>query len=311
MQKVRQLLGIESHPVSHIERLASGAGAFVGIFAVYLISAHFLDRISAMVMVASMGASAVLLFAVPHGPLSQPWQLIGGHLFSAIIGVTCAKLIANPYIAAPVAVGLAVTAMHYLRCIHPPGGATALVAVIGGSKVAELGYGYVLTPVMFNTLVILIAAVAFNFFFPWRRYPSYLSLARKRASGQERESGKSIAHEDFVYALSQIDSYIDISEDDLMKIYELAMQRHDEQRVDVSHFKLGHYYSNGEYGERWSVRQIVDWEDSNDETQRMLIYKIVAGQNRRTTATTTLKNFSHWAKYEVERDEENWRRVSN
>ena len=122
-----------------------------------------------------MGASAVLLFAVPHGALSQPWNVFGGHVLSAIIGVSCAMLFSNEIIAASAAVGIAIGVMHYLRCIHPPGGATALAAVIGGEATHALGYQFVITPVLINALVMLAVAVAFNFAFPWRRYPAWLA----------------------------------------------------------------------------------------------------------------------------------------
>jgi CBS-domain-containing membrane protein len=94
---------------------------------------------------------------VPHGQLAQPWAVLGGHVISAIIGVTCAQVIANEILAASAAVGLAVGAMYYLGCIHPPGGATALSAVVGGESVHALGYHFVITPVLMNVVVILVA----------------------------------------------------------------------------------------------------------------------------------------------------------
>jgi len=134
-----------------------------------------------------MGASAVLLFAVPHGPLSQPWPVLGGHFVSALVGVACTKAIAQPMLAAPVAVGLAIGSMHYLRCIHPPGGATALSAVVGGEPVHQLGFHFVLTPVLWNAAVILLVALLFNYPFTWRRYP--LALARRDVSAAALSRG--------------------------------------------------------------------------------------------------------------------------
>ena len=97
--KLLQILGIERFHISHTERLVSAAGAFCGILLTLLISRWYLPEPGAFIIIASMGASAVLLFAVPHGALSQPWALIGGHFFSAIIGVSCAKLITPVWIA--------------------------------------------------------------------------------------------------------------------------------------------------------------------------------------------------------------------
>jgi CBS domain-containing membrane protein len=226
-QSIKRILGVEMSPVSHWERLASFAGGFTGILLIMVLSKHFVGPDDALLIVASMGASAVLLFAVPHGPLSQPWPVIGGHLVSALIGVSCARWIAEPFVAAALAVGLAIGAMHYLRCIHPPGGATALTAVVGGSAIHELGYGFVAVPVMLNVLVILLVAILFNYPLAWRRYPA--SFQRKKVTSQVTvapgEGYPAISHADFVYALSEIDSFIDISEQDLVSIYELATRR--------------------------------------------------------------------------------------
>lgn len=308
-RQLLQLIGADSHPASHAEKLISAAGAFAGIFGVFLTSSYFLDS-SLPLMVASMGASAVLLFAVPHGALSQPWPLVGGHLVSACIGVTCARYVPDALIAAPLAVGLAVGCMYYLRCIHPPGGATALMAVIGGPDVHTLGYQFVITPVLLNVLAILVVAVVFNAFFHWRIYPSYLH--RRRAQLKTTGAGQlqdSIAHEDFVYALSEIDSFIDINEQDLLHIYELATKHQGGTGFEPAELQTGHYYSNGRYGADWSVRLIIEQDERGDRTDRELIYKTVTGPGRRSTAVTTCEEFARWARHEVYRDEENWRRV--
>ncbi len=162
-----RLLGIELSPVSHTERVVSTIGGFLSIYGILQISTVFVGPLAATLIVTSMGASAVLLFAVPHGPLSQPWPVIGGHLVSAVIGVSCAKLVPDILLAAALAVALAIGAMHYLRCIHPPGGASALAAVVGGDSVHALGYQFVITPVLLNVLVIVTVAVLFNYPFAW------------------------------------------------------------------------------------------------------------------------------------------------
>lgn len=175
-KKLFALLAVERG--EHLEKWISAAGGLVSLLGILLISHASLGHESAATLVASMGASAVLLFAVPHGPLSQPWAVFGGHMVSALIGVTCAKFIHDPTLAAAVAVALSIGAMHYLGCIHPPGGATALSAVVGGEAVYQLGYQYVLTPVMLNAVIILLIAVMFNYAFHWRRYPLALSSSR-------------------------------------------------------------------------------------------------------------------------------------
>lgn len=304
---IQGFLGIGFAPVSHVERFLSTAGGFFGIFGILLISEYFLDASVVPWIVASMGASAVLLFAVPHGPLSQPWALLGGHLVSAVIGVSVAILLADwsVLVAASLAVGLAIGAMHYLRCIHPPGGATAIFAVIGGQSVQGLGYQYVLTPVMLNALVILVVAVAFNYPFAWRRYPAWMKAQPKQVG----ESYEAISHGDLVYALSEIDSIVDVSEQDLLRIYSLATSRTLSRHLDPTEIKIWHYYSNGEEGDKWSIRRIVDESGGSAGEPDTVIYKVMDGHDYRSTAHLSRSVFAQWARYEVAHNGEKWQRV--
>ena len=216
-----------AYSVSEREHWISAAGGLLGILAVLWVSHLWLGGHGGVLAVASMGASAVLLFAAPHGALSQPWPVFGGHLVSAAIGVFCARwLAADPVLAASLAVALSIAAMYSLRCLHPPGGATALYAVVGGDAVHVLGYSYIWSPVLLNVLVILAVAVAFNYPFRWRRYPQrWHRAAVRRADPLEAAEEKAmIPHSDLVYALSQIDTFVDISEEDLQRIYALALR---------------------------------------------------------------------------------------
>lgn len=187
ISSVRTFAGIGIDRASHLEKWVSTAGGLAGIIGVMLISQTFLGLNSSLGIISSMGSSAVLLFAVPHGPLSQPWSVFGGHLVSALAGITCAKLIGDPMLAASAAVGLAIGAMHYARCIHPPGGATALATVIGGDSVYALGYQYLLTPVMLNAATIILVAILFNYPFRWRRYPRALARDHDPAHTEDDE----------------------------------------------------------------------------------------------------------------------------
>lgn len=298
-----RMLGIEFSPVSHAERIVSGLGGFAAIFSILYSAQLLLGFQHPGLLVASMGASAVLLFAVPHGPLSQPWNVFGGHLVSAIIGVTCAKLIGNQLVGAAAAVGLAISAMYYLRCIHPPGGATALSAVVTSDAVHALGYHFVLTPVMMDVIVILTVAIAFNYLFKWRRYPAYLQ--KRKAAPAAKAEKPAISHGDFVYALSQIDSFIDINEEDLLRIYDLATQHHLGEHMPFADIELGGMYSNGGYGSEWEVRQIID--ESTD--QDLVIFKTVAGAGVRESGTMTRQEFARWAKYRIRRGDHDWNRI--
>ncbi len=299
--------GISSNKTSNHEKIVSGLGGFVSIFCILVVTRHFVSD-GAGLIVASMGASAVLLFAVPHGPLSQPWALIGGHLISSVIGVTCYLLISDTFVAAAVAVGLAITAMYYLRCIHPPGGATALTAVMAGAGVHALGYRYVLTPVLINVAVILSVALLFNFLFTWRRYPVVLMRYGKKTLEQTKPEGEGLSREDLEYALKQMNQYVDVSNDDLEKIYHLAHSRF-QSGPRSDQIKLGAYYSNGEYGSNWSVRQVVDESRHPQPHRDQLIYKVVAGQGRRSSGTAAREDFARWARYEVYLNENSWQRV--
>ena len=220
-----EAIGLSDYKASYNEILISALGGFLGILAIFMISQSLFDHETTVVIVPSMGASVVLLFAAPHAPFSQPWNVMAGHILSAAIGVACWRWIPDLTVAASVGVGLAIGAMYLARCIHPPGGATALAAVIGSDQLHELGFGYVFQPILLNVVAILLVAMLFNGLFKWRRYPARLHFKAKSTSS---EVGKytPINHEDFVYALSQIDTIVDITEEDLLKIYQLATKRH-------------------------------------------------------------------------------------
>jgi CBS domain-containing membrane protein len=306
---VAGLLGFEANATSHTEKLVSGLGGLVGILTVVLVSCGMLDDLGAAFMVASMGATAVLLFAVPHGALSQPWPVLGGHVLSAVVGVGCAQLLPPVWLAAPAAVGLAIAVMYYLRCIHPPGGATALAAVIGGSGVHDLGYAYVFTPVLINALVIVAAAVVFNYPFRWRRYPAALLKREAVSAGVPDEVIAAVAHEDLEYAMRQLDSFVDVTESELARIYMLAAKHSQSHHLRAEAVHVGRCYSNGKYGKYWSVRQVVDAAGNNVAEKDMVIYKVVAGEGRRGSGKCSRAELARWARYEVYLDETTWRRV--
>lgn len=149
--------------VSGIERVRAGCGALFGILMTGLVTREMLGADANMPMlIAPMGASAVLLFAVPSSPMAQPWPLLTGNLMSAAIGVTCAQWIPDPVWGAAVAMASSISAMFALRCLHPPSGAIALTAVLGGPAIEALGYQFVLMPVAINSVLLLLLALFFN-----------------------------------------------------------------------------------------------------------------------------------------------------
>lgn len=294
--------------VTHAERLVSAFGGLLGILAVTAVSAYGLGAEGAALVIASMGASAVLLFAVPHGPLSQPWPVFGGHVLSAIIGVSCYYLIPAPMLAAAVAVGLAIGTMYYLRCLHPPGGATALTAVIGGDAVHNLGFFFVLEPVTLNAVIILLCAIAINYPFTWRRYPAGWFRKPQPAVAPAGQPGETLTHADFAYALRRLDSYIDVTEDDLARIYSLATAHAQLPHMSPDRIRLDGYYSNGRYGDDWSVRHVVDQALRGDPEKDQVIYRVVAGKDRRSAGTVSRAEFARWARHEVVRNENSWQK---
>ncbi|MDP1592022.1 MAG: HPP family protein [Prosthecobacter sp.] len=217
----RHWLGIELIEVSLKEKLVATLGGGLALLMLVGITTQVLPGAGGTAVVASMGASAVLLYAVPHGALSQPWPVLGGHLLSAFIGVLCARSIDSPAWAAACAVGFAIGAMHHFRCIHPPGGATALTAVLGGTAIHDLGFHYVLMPVMANALAMVLLAVLINFVFPWRRYPAAFNRPAVAVPVHRPEDPPPPTHEEIVTALRSLDSFVDISEEDLLRLVEI------------------------------------------------------------------------------------------
>lgn len=216
---LRRFIGPGTTRLGPAEVAVSLAGALVGIAAVHAVSTALLGPEAAVFMVASMGAAAVLLFGVPHGALSQPWPAIGGQVISAAVGVTAATWIPDPALAAGVAVGGAIAAMQIARCIHPPGGATALIAVIGGAEVHALGYAYIVAPVLLNTLILFTIAVAANYPFAWRRYPIGL------APPAEEPPAPPLGRDDLAEAVRDLKVVVDITPDELDTLARRAVAR--------------------------------------------------------------------------------------
>jgi CBS-domain-containing membrane protein len=158
--------------VGHVEIFWSWVGGFVGISAVSWANQALIQRLDLTLMIGSFGASAVLLYGMVRSPLAQPRNLIGGHVLSAIVGVACWKFLHHdPWLAGAMAVATAIAVMHATRTLHPPGGATALIAVIGSPQIHDLGFLYVLVPVTVGALILLAVALVVNNLPTSRHYP--------------------------------------------------------------------------------------------------------------------------------------------
>ena len=167
--------GGQSPPgVGAMEVLWSWIGSFAGIAIVSMIHANLLDRAGLIMIIGSFGASAVLIYGAIRSPLAQPRNLLGGHILSALIGVTAFQWLGgDTWLAAAAAVSTSIAVMHLTKTLHSPGGATALIAVIGGDSIHNLGYLYVLMPAALGAGVMLLVALIVNNIPKNRKYPEF------------------------------------------------------------------------------------------------------------------------------------------
>jgi CBS domain-containing membrane protein len=213
----------QPNTASGFEQMRACCGALFGLILTGVLSYSLLGHASATVyLIAPMGASAVLLFCVPASPLAQPWSIIGGNLVSALIGVTCAKLFIDaPLLAAALAGCVAIAAMFALRCLHPPSGAVALTAVLGGPIVHEAGYQFVAMPVALNSILLTLAALLFNNA-TGRRYPHFQHSALQSVHDTKDvvpTARLGFTSEDLDAVLKHYDQVLDVSRDDLEEIF--------------------------------------------------------------------------------------------
>ncbi len=176
MKYLKKMKGVTKSPpaVSLIEIMWSWIGAFIGIIAVAYINYGILEDTDLVMVIGSFGASAVLIYGAIKSPLAQPRNLLGGHIFSAVIGVASYNIFSDHiWLAAGVAVATAIAFMHATKTLHPPGGATALIAVIGSQKIHALGYLYAIIPAGLGALIMLIVALLVNNIPKNRRYPEF------------------------------------------------------------------------------------------------------------------------------------------
>lgn len=148
-------------------------GSFVGMGIIAYLQYGKFSQQDYVFLIGSFGASCVLVYGVIQSPLAQPRNLVGGHLISAIVGVTAQKLIPDIiWLSAPLAVSLSIVMMQITKTLHPPGGATALIAVTGSPAILKLGYWYVITPVLVGSIILLVVALIFNNMTANRQYPT-------------------------------------------------------------------------------------------------------------------------------------------
>ena len=210
------------------EKIISGLAGGLAIFLLGLLLQALPRFDFPLFMLGSIAASAVLLFAVPHSPMAQPWNLIAGHAVSALAGWCYSLIISDPILAAGMAVGTSILLMHLLNCLHPPGAATALLMVLSSTQFHQIGWLGTTLIVFNNVLITLILALLINNFLPHRRYP-----ANQTSTANTVKPGPFITLEqsDLASALRQMNGIIDISEADLATIYQLALE-HSQRRIE-------------------------------------------------------------------------------
>lgn len=196
------------------ERLRVVAGALFGLLTTCLLAAALMPPGNGMAwLVAPIGASAVLVFAAPASPFAHPWAVVGGNTLSALVGLACVQALGAGPVAAASAVGLAIAVMFALRCLHPPGGACALLAALGGLPEA----GFALAPVLLDSLLLVAAGIAYNRA-TGRAYPQ-----RPVATPQtEPALRRSFTDADLDAVLTRYDQVLDVSREDLLMLLEQA-----------------------------------------------------------------------------------------
>jgi len=209
----------QQSPVNHQEKLRACLGALLGILISGLMSAWLLGVESLPFLIAPLGASAVLLYAVPASPLAQPWSIMGGNMVSALVGILCLHWIASIPVAAAIAVALSIGLMFALRCLHPPGGAVALTAVLSGPLALEHS-AYFLALVAINSGLLLLVALLYNNVTK-RRYPHQARTETHLHKTHDISPGHRVGFTtaDLDAVLKEYNQVLDVARDDLENLF--------------------------------------------------------------------------------------------
>ena len=173
-------------------------------------------------LAASMGASTILALVVYHSPFSQPWAILGGHFVSVASGLLAHALVSDLVWACALAMSLAVVLQLNLRCLHPPGGGTALLPVLGGAAIQSEGLAFA-GVVLLNAVVLVLAALFFNNLMPGRRYP--LAFFPAHPAPHSPSASPRFTSAELRDALNDLDEIVDVTPDDMNTIFELALSR--------------------------------------------------------------------------------------
>lgn len=302
--RLGHFLGIPAASPHRSEQWAATLGALLGIAGVVALTHALLGRDAAVFVVPSLGATAVLVFAAPHSLFAQPWPVLAGNLLSALIGVACQRLLPDPTLAAAAAVALAIAAMHAARCIHPPGGATALAAVIGGPQIHALGFAYALVPVGLSSLLLIGIGIAWNYPFAWRRYPASLMRYVHAEPPNAHTALPDATH--VRRALERLNVVVDVDPDELQEVIEQSLLLAREAHGASPDFAVGRCYGSRRPGRHWSVRQIVERHSGERPEHDVFVFRVVDGKGRHRQGSCTRAEFARWAGREL-RPHGGWR----
>jgi len=279
----------ERSPLGRAEKIRTALAAGLAILITGWISGRFIEGVGLTTLLASMGASAVILFAMPNSPVARPWPLVGGHFISALIGLGCARYLPDPWLSAALAVGVSVFAMHLARCLHPPGGASALIPILGGESIRALGMQFLLTPLAINVLLMLTASLAYRF------------LTRPSAPAQPaRESGQplplerlGIRADDLSGALGEMNAFVDVSAGELSEIFEKAALR--AYRREFGEITCAHIMTRDVVTIEFGDELESVWQLMHDRNLRALP---VIDRGRHVIGMITLRDFFRHARAE-------------
>lgn len=290
-ERLADLLGIQQR-VSHREILVSAITAALAMAAVYVISHAVLGDSDAPLMIASMGSSAILVFAVPHGAFSQPWAVLGGHGVSALAGVLSVMFIPSTELACAVAVGASIVASLLLRCLHPSGGGTALIPVLGGDTVQSLGFSFVAVPVLINAAILILLGVLLNAMFHWRRYPAALGRAGREEAVPPAMNR--IERDDLKHALEGLETSVEITESDLSLLLNRAVEHALRDKVGPEDVHPGGRYSSTWFGTDAEIRVVLS-VDTTSGQPRVRYQRMPDGEPQEES----LADFAHWARRQI------------
>jgi CBS domain-containing membrane protein len=221
-QQFIQLFTFDSVNLTLKGKLLAVVSCFSAILMTAFITSLFHGYLNNPILVASMGASAVILFIIPNSPLAQPWSFVGGQMIAALVGISSAKMIPDIVLAATVATAVSVLLMLMLRCLHPPAAATALTPVMSGHVITSLGYSYALMPVGINVLLMLLMAIVVNRWLMKYDYPVFVkSVAKKTLTDKPLTHVMQhigVSEQDMLQALEKNNAFLDITAAELSKI---------------------------------------------------------------------------------------------